>query len=245
MWGFSSVDEMRKRENYTQATIGEGFPIIALGYKDGVLLVTKSNSVMRKIFGLGEGLASGVVGVYYHILKIRDVLTKLSRKNRLSLEKGHAAAVKDFLDREDGLLTEMGKEYYENILGVPYQVDVILTESRDSGSAFYRVDFRGLPYVKEDFIVCGGTEREDGEGSRQLAETYIQEHAKGKFATFSLNAAFRLAMDAFTHALELKDPFLNRERGEVLHVGILERDREVREPTEKEAAAFLKVVEKA
>lgn len=243
MYPFSTMDEMRKRENYTQETIGEGFPIIAMSYKDGIALVTKSNAVMKKISGLGQGIALGIVGVYYHIMGIRELLNRLSRKNRMSLEKGQQISLMELLDSEDGLLSVMGKEYYENIWGIPFQVDVILAEARESKNSFYRVDFRGLPYTKEGFIVCGGTEREDGEGTRQKIERHIHEKTNGDFSSLTLDDAFRLSIDAFRDSLDIRGDFLNRGHGEVLHVGILEREKELRAPNDREMKGFYQYLE--
>ena len=59
MGGFSVTEEQQRRQNYLREIIGEGTPVVAIGYKDGIVLTTKSTSVRDKIYPAADGLAFG------------------------------------------------------------------------------------------------------------------------------------------------------------------------------------------
>jgi len=219
--GFSFTEETLRRQNYVQQEIGKGFPVIAMTYKNGIVLVTKSTEIIEKVSSIDKGLAFAGVGNYYHIRKIRDTLDNITKKT--SVGSNNKFSAKEILKHKDGLENIIGSAYH-NIYEAPYLVDVILVEcsgdTRDN--AFYRVDFTGRPYKKKNFIICGGTEKEDNKGTKQKIEEYIRHNGK-TLSSFEWDDAVKLSIDALTSSITKEEVFIDESNDEILCIGILEK----------------------
>ncbi|MBI2543535.1 MAG: hypothetical protein HYW24_05125 [Candidatus Aenigmarchaeota archaeon] len=239
---FSLTTEMSRRDNYAQEIVNQGFPILAMTYCDGTVLVTKSTSIIEKISPITSGIAFAAVGNYHHIRKIRSYVKNLTKK--IGIAKDNNRSVQSFLDGEESIIDFIGGTY-ETLWSMPFQVDTVLVES-DTGqnNKFYRIDFRGWPSSRKNFIVCGGSENEtspEGKVYKKGIKFKIEEYIESRnpdFCSMSLDGAVKFSIDALGDVYGIRDGFLNDSEDEVLHVGILEGRRDLRRLNEDEMKRF-------
>lgn len=221
---FSLTEEVSRRQNYAEQQIASGAPLVAIKYKDGVLLLTKTANMRRKISPVSETVAFGGVGTYFHLKHIRRWLRNATKRPGISKAPRKA---EELIEMDDGLTDIIGAAYSRFDV-MPYEVDIVLAEN-NGGTRLYRVDYMGNPYQRDNFIVCGGSDRSSDPKNKRIIEERIQLAAPD-FATMSLNDAAKVSVEALNLGI-------NPVESEILHAGIL--DPTFRYATEREAQRFL------
>lgn len=224
---------MQQREHYAQRKAGEGFPVVGMEYCSGAVLVTKCTSVISKITPVDNGLALAVSGHFYFSSLIQDAVDDMTR--HISINKAEVR-VGDLLRRRgEGLAYMLGSAYH-NPSVLPFQSVAMLAEARDK-TAFYPVDFTGMPEERSGFSVCGGSESSDSRTQRKAVEGYLRD-ARPDFASLCLDEAVQCSVEALQRYLGKDDTFLDATRNEELHVGILERRKPLRYASDEERKRF-------
>jgi proteasome alpha subunit len=230
------VEAIANRREYIEAQLASGSPIVALGYRDGVLFFTLGQR-RQKIFEIYDRIAMGAIGHPGDIERLRMAAIELAST------EGFTRSPTDVSLRRLAhySLSPLMKGAFEQVYGAPYLGRMLFAEvgEQPAEDLFLRVEYDGeiatngatFAQARQDFAVLSGTGQ-----SQELMETFLKtEHrADGSFET-----VLRTALDAWTighmtlqtnDAKELPErAAITKHRHEQLantgiEAGVLERD---------------------
>ncbi|MEQ1853646.1 MAG: hypothetical protein ABMA01_18885 [Chthoniobacteraceae bacterium] len=206
---FRWVEAIANRREYIEDQLAPGSPIVALSYRDGILLFTLSRE-RQKIFEIYDRIALGGIGHPGDIERLR-----LSAIELASTE-GFARSADDVALRRlaNYSLSPALKAAFEQIYGPPFLTRLLFAELGRGGSPnlFLRLDYDGSIRTNggtfgrtfEDFGVIAGKPH-----ALARMEMFIRGH---KHAHSNLTEALRVA----SHAWALGHLALADDRGEEL-----------------------------
>jgi proteasome alpha subunit len=191
---FRWVEAIANRREYIEDQLAPGSPIVALSYRDGVLLFTFSRE-RQKLFEIYDRIALGGLGHPGDIERLRLAAIEVSST------EGFARSADDVSLRRlaNYSLSPALKAAFEQVYGPPFLARLLFVELGRHGApnVFLRLDYDGsirtngggFGKTLQDFGVLAGTNRamrdmEEYLGSRQPAHQ-------------TLDAALRLACDAW------------------------------------------------
>jgi proteasome alpha subunit len=230
------VEAIANRREYIEAQLASGSPIVALGYRNGILFFTLGRR-RQKIFEIYDRIAMGAIGHPGDIERLRMAAIELAST------EGFTRSATDVSLRRLAhySLSPVMKGAFEQVYGAPYLARMLFAEvgEQPAEDLFLRVEYDGeiatngatFAQARQDFAVLSGTGQ-----SRELMETFLKtEHrADGSFET-----VLRTALDAWTighmtlqtnDAKELPErAAITKHRQEQLantgiEAGVLERD---------------------
>src|SRR5437899_10735781 len=230
------VEAIANRREYIEMQLASGSPIVALGYRDGILFLTFGQR-RQKLFEIYDRIAMGAIGHPGDIERLRMAAIELAST------EGFTRSATDVSLRRlvHYSLSPVLKSAFEQIYGPPYLARMLFAEvgERPEEDLFLRVEYdgeiatNGATYARarQDFAVLSGTQR-----SRELMESFLKaEHAPDA----SFETALRSALDAWSighMTLQTSDAKELPERAAVtkyrqehlantqIEAGILERD---------------------
>ena len=189
------VEAIANRREYIEAQLGPGSPIAALGYRDGILFLTLSQT-RQKIFEIYDRIAMGAIGHPGDIERLRMAAIELAST------EGFTRSATDVSLRRlvHYSLSPVMKTAFEQIFGPPYLARMLFAEvgERPEGDLFLRVEYdgeiatNGATYARarQDFAALSGTHQ-----SRELMEAFLlTQHAPDA----SLETALNSALDAWS-----------------------------------------------
>jgi proteasome alpha subunit len=189
------VEAIANRAEYIETQLAAGSPIVALGYRDGIVFLTLGKT-RQKLFEIYDRIAMGAIGHPGDIERLRMAAIELA-----STEGFTRSAVDVSLRRlAHYSLSPVLKTAFEQVYGAPYLARLLFAEigEKQESDLFLRLDYDGgiatnnatFAQTRQDFAVLSGTRQ-----STDLMEKYLaSEHAAG--ATFE--RAIRLGLDAWT-----------------------------------------------
>ena len=189
------VEAISNRREYIEGQLASGSPIAALGYRDGILFLTLSQT-RQKLFEIYDRIAMGAIGHPGDIERLRMAAIELA-----STEGFTRSAVDVSLRRlVHYSLSPVMKNAFEQVYGPPYLARMLFAEvgTHPENDLFLRVEYdgeiatNGATYARarQDFAVLSGT-RESGE----LMEAFLKTEHK---PDSSLDAAVKSALDAWS-----------------------------------------------
>ena len=200
---FRWVEAIANRREYIEDQLAPGSPIVALGYRDGILLFTLSRE-RQKLFEIYDRIAFGGLGHPGDIERLR--LTAIE----LASTEGFARSADDVALRRlaNYSLSPALKAAFEQIYGPPFLARLLFAELGRGGAPnlFLRLDYDGSIRTNggnfgrsfEDFGVIAGKPR-----AIKRMETFIREH---KHSHSGLVEAVRVAAHAWANGhLALSD----------------------------------------
>jgi proteasome alpha subunit len=189
------VEAIANRREYIEAQLAPGSPIAALGYREGILFLTLSQT-RQKIFEIYDRIAMGAIGHPGDIERLRMAAIELAST------EGFTRSATDVSLRRlvHYSLSPVMKSAFEQVYGPPYLARMLFAEvgERPEDDLFLRVEYdgeiatNGATYARarQDFAVLSGTQR-----SRELMETFLKsEHAPDA----SFETALHCALDAWS-----------------------------------------------
>lgn len=233
------VEAVANRREYIETQLAVGSPIVAVGFRDGILFVTLGRT-RQKLFEIYDRIAMGAIGHPGDIERLRLAAIELAST------EGFTRSAADVSLRRLAFysLSPVLKAGFEQIYGAPYLTRMLFAEIGDQPAEdlFLRIEYDGaittngasFAEAREDFGVLSGTR-----ASTELMEAYLkQEHHPGA----TLKAALKTALDACSvgrmalaedpiRDLPAKDLIATERekqlRASGLEAGILERDGKI------------------
>jgi proteasome alpha subunit len=189
------VEAIANRREYIEAQLAPGSPIAALGYRDGILFLTLSQS-RQKIFEIYDRVAMGAIGHPGDIERLRMAAIELASTEGFT----RSAADVSLRRLVHYSLSPVMKSAFEQVYGPPYLARMLFAEvgGRPEEDLFLRVEYDGeiatngatYAQARQDFAVLSGTRQ-----SRELMEAFLKDqHAPD--ATFQ--ATLNSALDAWS-----------------------------------------------
>ncbi|HVF71238.1 MAG TPA: hypothetical protein VM940_06485 [Chthoniobacterales bacterium] len=233
------VEAIANRAEYIETQLAAGSPIVALGYRDGILFLTLGRT-RQKLFEIYDRIAMGAIGHPGDIERLRMAAIELASAEGFT----RSAADVSLRRLAHYSLSPVLKTAFEQVYGAPYLARLLFAEigAKQENDLFLRLEYDGaiatnstaFAQTRQDFGALSGTR-----ASTELMEKYLaEEHAAG--ATFE--RAVKLGLDAWTvgHlalgeagvtelpgkekiATERKD----RLRGGGIEAAVLERDEKI------------------
>jgi proteasome alpha subunit len=249
------VEAIANRAEYIETQLAAGSPIVALGYRDGILFLTLGRT-RQKLFEIYDRIAMGAIGHPGDIERLRMAAIELASTEGFT----RSAADVSLRRLAHYSLSPVLKTAFEQVYGAPYLARLLFAEigAKQENDLFLRLDYDGaiatnnatFAQTRQDFGVLSGTRQ-----STELMEKYLEaEHSAG----MTFDRTFKLALDAWTvghlalgdagvKELPARDKILaerkERLRASGIETAILERDDRIairyRTLTEAETRAAL------
>ena len=189
------VEAIANRREYIEAQLAPGSPIAALGYRDGILFLTMSQT-RQKIFEIYDRIAMGAIGHPGDIERLRMVAIESAST------EGFTRSATDVSLRRlvHYSLSPVMKAAFEQVYGPPYLARMLFAEigERPEEDLFVRVEYDGeiatngatYAQARRDFAALSGTQQ-----SRELMEAFLAtQHAPDA----DLQTTFTSALDAWS-----------------------------------------------
>jgi proteasome alpha subunit len=189
------VEAIANRREYIEAQLAPGSPIAALGYRDGILFLTMSQT-RQKIFEIYDRIAMGAIGHPGDIERLRMAAIESASA------EGFTRSATDVSLRRlvHYSLSPVMKAAFEQVYGAPYLARMLFAEigERPEEDLFVRVEYDGeiapngatYAQARRDFAALSGTQQ-----SRELMEAFLAtQHAPDA----DLQTTFNSALDAWS-----------------------------------------------
>jgi len=188
------MEAIANRREYIENQLATGSPIVALTFREGILLFTLGRE-RQKVFEIYDRIGMGGIGHPGDIERLRMAAIELTGT------EGFARSALDVSLRRLATysLSPALKAAFEQVYGAPYLARLLFAELGRSGAAnqFLRLDYDGSIHTNggafgrgfEDFGVISGTQ-----ASMARMEQRLREQAKPDAA---LPEAVRVALDAW------------------------------------------------
>jgi proteasome alpha subunit len=188
------VEAIANRAEYIETQLAAGSPIVALGYRDGILFLTLGKT-RQKLFEIYDRIAMGAIGHPGDIERLRMAAIELASAEGFT----RSAADVSLRRLAHYSLSPVLKTAFEQVYGAPYLARLLFAEigAKQENDLFLRLDYDGaiatnsatFAQTRQDFGALSGTRQ-----STELMEKYLAaEHSGG--ATFE--RALRLSLDAW------------------------------------------------
>jgi proteasome alpha subunit len=189
------VEAIANRAEYIETQIAPGSPIVALGYRDGILFLTLGKT-RQKLFEIYDRIAMGAIGHPGDIERLRMAAIELASTEGFT----RSAADVSLRRLAHYSLSPVLKTAFEQVYGAPYLARLLFAEigAKPENDLFLRLDYDGaiatnsgtFAQTRQDFGAVSGTRQ-----STELMEKYLAaEHSAG--ATFE--RAIKLGLEAWT-----------------------------------------------
>ena len=184
------VEAIANRREYIEAQLAPGSPIAGLGYRDGILFLTVSQS-RQKIFEVYDRIAMGAIGHPGDIELLRMASIELASTEGFT----RSAADVSLRRLVHYSLSPVMKNAFEQVYGAPYLARMLFAEvgERPEEDLFLRVEYDGeiatngatYAQARQDFAALSGTQQ-----SREQMEALLAtEHAQDANLETVLNSA--------------------------------------------------------
>jgi proteasome alpha subunit len=233
------VEAIANRGEYIETQLAAGSPIVALGYREGILFLTLGRT-RQKLFEIYDRIGMGAIGHPGDIERLRMAAIELASAEGFT----RSAADVSLRRLAHYSLSPVLKTAFEQVYGAPYLARLLFAEiaAKQENDLFLRLEYDGaiatnnatFAQTQQNFGALSGTRP-----STELMEKYLEaEHSRG--ATFE--RAFKLGLDAWTvghlalgdagvKELPARDKILaerkERLRAAGIEAAILERDDKI------------------
>ncbi|MES2570088.1 MAG: proteasome subunit alpha [Verrucomicrobiota bacterium] len=189
------VEAIANRREYIEHQLAGGSPIVALTFKEGILLFTLGRD-RQKLFEIYDRIAMGGIGHPGDIERLRMMAIELAST------EGFVRSADDVSLRRLALysLSSTLKAAFEQIYGAPYLARMLFAElgRGEEPNLFLRLEYDGSIHTNgggfgrafEQFAVLSGSTASTDQMSRFLREQKLGEA--------SLEKAVRIAMEAWS-----------------------------------------------
>src|SRR5437899_5347929 len=168
------VEAITNRREYIEAQLAPGSPIAALGYRDGILFLTLSQT-RQKIFEIYDRIALGAIGHPGDIERLRMAAIELASTEGFT----RSAADVSLRRLVHYSLSPVMKSAFEQVYGPPYLARMLFAEvgGRPEEDLFLRVEYDGeiatngatYAQARQDFAALNGTRQ-----SRERVEACLK-----------------------------------------------------------------------
>ncbi|MDB6151592.1 MAG: proteasome and subunit [Chthoniobacteraceae bacterium] len=187
------VEAIANRREYIEHQLGGGSPIVALNFKEGIVLFTLGRE-RQKLFEIYDRIAMGAIGHPGDIERLRMMALELASTEGF-VRSGDDVSLRRLATYS---LSSVLKTAFEQIYGAPYLARMLFVElgRGDSPNLFLRLEYDGAIHTNggfgrafEEFGVLSGNAFSTAQMTR-----FLQEQ---NFANVSLEKALRVALEAW------------------------------------------------
>src|SRR3954464_10488815 len=189
------VEAIANRAEYIETQLSTGSPIVALGYRDGILFLTLGRT-RQKLFEIYDRIGMGAIGHPGDIERLRMAAIELASTEGFT----RSAADVSLRRLAHYSLSPVLKGAFEQVYGAPYLARLLFAEigPKPENDLFLRLDYDGaiatnsatFTQTRQDFGVLSGTH-----SSTELMEKYLgTEHSPNA----TLERTLKLSVDAWT-----------------------------------------------
>ncbi len=189
------VEAIANRREYIETQLASGSPIVALGYRDGILLLTLGRS-RQKIFEIYDRIAMGAIGHPGDIERLRMAVIELAST------EGFTRSSADVSLRRLAYysLSPVLKAAFEQVYGPPYLARLLFAEvgPNPEHDFFLRLEYDGaiatngsqLSQTRQNHAVLSGTPP-----STELMESFLQQQHR---SDADFHTTLNTAIDAWS-----------------------------------------------
>jgi proteasome alpha subunit len=187
------VEAIANRREYIEAQLAPGSPIAALGFREGILFLTVSQT-RQKIFEIYDRIAMGAIGHPGDIERLRMAAIELAST------EGFTRSPTDVSLRRlvHYSLSPVMKSAFEQVYGPPYLARMLFAEvgERPEEDLFLRVEYDGeiatngatYAQARQDFAALSGTQQSREQMEAFLATQHAQDANLGTVLNSALDA---------------------------------------------------------
>jgi len=189
------VEAIANRREYIEMQLASGSPIVALGYRDGILFLTFGQR-RQKLFEIYDRIAMGAIGHPGDIERLRMAAIELASTEGFT----RSAADVSLRRLVHYSLSPVMKGAFEQVYGAPYLARMLFAEvgDRPEEDLFLRVDYDGeiasndAPFTQaqRNFAVLSGTRQ-----SNEQMESFLQTENS---PDAGFEAALKSGLDAWS-----------------------------------------------
>src|SRR6266852_4186466 len=189
------VEAIANRREYIETQLAPGSPIAALGYRDGILFLTLSQT-RQKIFEIYDRIAMGAIGHPGDIERLRMAAIELASTEGFT----RSAADVSLRRLAHYSLSPVMKSAFEQVYGAPFLARLLFAEvgSKPAEDLFLRVEYDGaiatngaaVSQARQHFAVLSATKP-----SADLMESFLK---KERAASANFPETIKTALDAWT-----------------------------------------------
>lgn len=170
------VEAIANRREYIETQLAQGSPIAAIGYRDGILLLTIGRRSRQKLFEIYDRIAMGAIGHPGDIERLRLAAIELASTEGFT----RAAADVSLRRLAHYSLSPVMKNGFEQIYGAPFLARLIFAEigSSPKEDLFLCIDYDGSisadgpsPQPRQRFAVLSATK-----ASGEMMEKFLQQN---------------------------------------------------------------------
>jgi proteasome alpha subunit len=184
------VEAIANRREYIETQLASGSPIAAVGYGDGILILTLGRA-RQKIFEIYDRIAMGAIGHPGDIERLRMAAIELASTEGFT----RSAADVSLRRLAHYSLSPVMKAAFEQVYGPPYLARLLFAEvgAKPEEDLFLRVEYDGaiatngatLSQIRQDFAVLSATRQ-----STEMMESFLKsEHGTGRTLKSAINSA--------------------------------------------------------
>ena len=180
------AEAVANRREYIEDQLRQGSPLVAVGYEEGVLLVTLGQG-QQKIFEVYDRVALAAIGHSTDIEKLRQAAIDMAHTIGFNYSEADVT-LRQIVHFGLGPAMKAG---FDEIVRSPYLARMLLVEldGIEGERTFYTVDYDGAFQKHEEWGAVGGVPEADGVMQRHLMDL--------KGADLSLQAALEAALLAW------------------------------------------------
>jgi proteasome alpha subunit len=189
------VEAIANRREYIETQLAQGSPIAAVGYRDGILLLTIGRRSRQKLFEIYDRIAMGAIGHPGDIERLRLAAIELASTEGFT----RSAADVSLRRLAHYSLSPVLKNAFEQVYGAPFLARLMFAEigSSPKEDLFLCVDYDGSisadgpsPQPRQRFAVLSATK-----ASGELMEKFLQQNHR---TDAPLEEAIAIAADAWS-----------------------------------------------
>ena len=170
------VEAIANRREYIETQLAQGSPIAAVGYSDGILLLTIGRRSRQKLFEIYDRIAMGAIGHPGDIERLRMAAIELASTEGFT----RSAADVSLRRLVHYSLSPVMKSAFEQVYGPPYLARLLFAEigSSPKEDLFLRIDYDGsiaadgpTAQPRQRLAILSGTNP-----SAELMEKFLQQN---------------------------------------------------------------------
>ena len=179
------AEAVANRREYIEDQIRPGSPVVGVGYEDGILLLTLSQS-QQKLFEVYDRIGLAGIGHSTDIEKLRQAAIDMAHSIGFNYSEDDVT-LRQIVYFGLGPAMKAG---FDDVVRSPFLARVLLAEldGQEGAQVFYTVDYDGAFHRREKWAVVGGIAEADSMMGRAFSELDTASASLSDVAAVALRA---------------------------------------------------------